>query len=112
MSELDTTPTSPEVEALKKDNEKLHHRLDIVENAICAAKEVLNLEEAACFLGLKKSALYKMTHNMVIPFYRPGGKMVYFEKSELLAWLRQNRVASKANIEEAASLKLAELALR
>ncbi len=112
MSELDTQSMSPEVEALKKDNEKLHHRLDVVENAICAAKEVLNLEEASVFLGMKKSALYKMTHKMVIPFYRPGGKMVYFEKSELLAWLRQNRVASKANIEEAANMKLAELAVR
>lgn len=112
MTDTNTTQTTDELQALKLDNEKLNRRLDILENVLCAAKEVLNLEEAATFLGLKKSALYKLTHNMVIPFYRPNGKMVYFEKSDLLAWLRQNRIASQDNIEDAAQLKLAELAVR
>ncbi len=111
MDNISESITS-ELDALKKENETLRHRLEVVENAVCTAKEVLTLEEAALFLGMKKSAIYKMTHKQVIPFYRPGGKMVYFEKSELLAWLRQNRVASQADIEEAAKQKLAELATR
>ncbi len=112
MTDIIPTHNTSELEALKKDNAQLHHRLDVLENVIGAAKEVLTLEETALFLGLKKSALYKMTHNMVIPFYRPNGKMVYFEKTDLLAWLRQNRIASKQDINEAASQKLAELAMK
>lgn len=45
------------------------------------------------FLGISKSSLYKMTHNQVIPYFKPNNKMVYFEKSELQKWLRQNSVA-------------------
>ena len=34
-------------------------------------------EEAAMFLGISKSALYKMTHNHVIPYFKPNNKMIY-----------------------------------
>lgn len=83
------------VENLQKEVEKL-------KSLLYAAKEVLNLEEAAVFLGISKSSLYKMTHNQVVPFYKPNNKMVYFEKSELLKWLRQNPVASQTQISEEA----------
>lgn len=106
------TNVSPEVKALSMENEKLQHRLEIVENALFAGKEILTLEEAAIFLGLTKSAMYKMTHKQVIPFYRPNGKMVYFEKSELLSWLRSNRVASNSEIVESSKQILENLATK
>ena len=65
----------------------LIQRISVLEDVLCAAKEVLTLEEAAVFMGISRSTLYKMTHNNVIPFYRPNGKLIYFEKSELLAWM-------------------------
>ncbi len=105
------TTSSPEVKSLIMENEKLQHRLQIVENVLFAGKEVLTLEEAAIFLGMTKSAMYKMTHKQVIPFYRPNGKMVYFEKSELLAWLRINRIASEAEITEASHKVLENLSV-
>ncbi len=110
MIETSTT-TAPEVKALIMENETLKHRLQIVENTLFAGKEVLTLEEAAIFLGMTKSAMYKMTHKQVIPFYRPNGKMVYFEKSELLAWLRANRISSEAEIIEASHKVLENLSV-
>lgn len=92
------------VENLQKEVEKL-------KSLLYAAKEVLNLEEAAVFLGISKSSLYKMTHNQVVPFYKPNNKMVYFEKSELLKWLRQNPVASKTQISEEAQAYLRNAAI-
>lgn len=71
-------------------------------NAVYASKEVLNLEEDAMFLGISKSSLYKMTRNQVIPYFKPNNKMVYFEKSELFKWLRQNPVALQEQISEEA----------
>lgn len=53
-----------------------------------------------------------MTHEGVIPFYKPNGKVVYFEKEELLKWMRSCRVASEKEIEEAAKLKIQELAMK
>ena len=66
-------------------------------------------EEAASFLGIAKSTLYKMTHENRIPFYKPAGKLIYFEKSVLLDWIRSNRVMSEAELQEAARKKLLEL---
>ena len=40
----------------------LQERIDKLENICYAAKEVLNLEEAADLLGVDKSTLYKMPH--------------------------------------------------
>ena len=51
-----------------------------------------------------------MTHNQVIPYFKPNNKMVYFEKSELLKWLRQNPVASQAQVSEEAQAIMRKLA--
>ena len=46
-------------------------------------KEVLTLEEAAEYMGLKKSYLYRLTHEKRIRHYKPNNKMIYF-KDDLL----------------------------
>lgn len=92
--------------------DNLIQRITVLENVILAAKEVLTLEEAAIFMGVSRSTLYKMTHNNVIPFYRPNGKLIYFEKSVLLEWMRKNQVMSKEQIESTAQQMLHELAMK
>lgn len=49
---------------------------------------MLTLDEAALFLGLRESTLLTLTAKEQIPFYKPHGKFIYFDKSELLEWLR------------------------
>jgi prophage regulatory protein len=51
----------------------------------------LTVEEAANYLRLKKSYLYKLTWLGKIPYFQPGGKIIYFLKSDLNAYLLQNR---------------------
>jgi excisionase family DNA binding protein len=53
-------------------------------------KVFLTLEEAATFTGISKSYLYKLTHRGSIPFSKPQGKLIFFERLELENWLRQN----------------------
>ena len=84
--------------------ESQEHRIEVLEN-----KEVLNLEEASLFLGISKSSLYKMTHKHELPFYRPNGKLIYFEKTELLKWMRQCRVKADSEIKEAAAVHISGL---
>lgn len=90
--------------------ETQEHRIEALENILHEAKDVLTLEEAALFMGISKSSLYKMTHKNVLPFYRPNGKLIYFEKAELLKWMRQGRTMSEAETKEAAAKKMSELA--
>ena len=59
----------------------------------------LNLEEAASFLKLCKSTLYKKTSLREIPFVKPGGKLILFLKKDLELYLTQNRFATKQEIE-------------
>lgn len=100
-----TPITSKSEKELQEKIEKLTARVDAFENVIFQGKEVLSTEEASLFLGMARSSLYKMTCNHEIPFYRPNGKMIYFEKKELLEWIRSCRESSQKEIEEAARLK-------
>ena len=81
-------------------------RLEAVEETVkmagLATKEVLTFAEAALFTGLSKSYLYKLTSGQKIPHYKPTGKLCYFNRAELEAWLTQNRVSTSAEIEEQA----------
>ncbi len=87
----------------------LQKRVNSLENLCFAAKEVLNLEEAATFLGIKRSTLYKMTSLNQIPFYKPSGKLIFFDKSTLLEWVRGTPVKSQAEIMAEAQAHLLSL---
>ena len=108
MTETNTTNEN----ATSRMMEEFKRRLIVLENVLCAGKEVLTLEEAAMFMGISRSTLYKMTHNSVIPFYRPNGKLIYFEKSLLLEWMRKNRASSTEEIDENARLVLQNMACK
>jgi len=62
-------------------------------------KEFLNVEEATLYLQLSKSCLFKMTSKKEIPFYKPGGKKIYFKKSELQEWIFNNKVDSASDLQ-------------
>ena len=79
---------------LQRQIEELQKRMEAVEDILDNAKEVLTVEEASRFMDIARSSLYKMTSDRSIPFYRPNGKMIYFEKADILAWIRQNRVVA------------------
>lgn len=53
------------------------------------AKEVMNTEEAAEFLGLAPFTIRKYARKGIIPGKKVGGKEWRFVKADLLAWLRE-----------------------
>ena len=70
--------------------------------SLLAAKNVLTLEDVALLTGLSKSHLYRLTCTHQIPYYRPNGKQIYFDRSEVEAWMKQNRVATIKETEQQA----------
>lgn len=62
--------------------------------SMLGAKQLLTLEEAADYVGLSKDHLYKLTSQRLIPHYKPRGKTMYFDKSELDAWMMQGKVST------------------
>ena len=54
-------------------------------------KRVLNLGEVAEYIGFAKSYIYKLTSNNQIPYYKPSGKGLFFDKEEIDNWLLANK---------------------
>ena len=84
--------------------EKIIEQLNRIERySIIAAKTMLTLDEAAMVTGLSKSWLYKRISEHEIPHYKPNGKIIYFNRSELEAWMKQNRIGTAQEAELAAN---------
>ena len=80
----------------------LEMRVEELEQMLFLTKNVLSFDEASKFLNLSKSYLYKLTSGNLIPHYKPQGKMLFFERADLEAWLRQNPIKTQAQIEQEA----------
>ncbi|PRP68277.1 helix-turn-helix domain-containing protein [Nonlabens agnitus] len=66
-------------------------------------KEVLNLNEAAAYLDISASHLYKLTSQKQIPHFCPQGKKLYFNRTELDQWLQRNRQITTDEIDAQAT---------
>ena len=91
---------------------ELEKRVRNLEDKFDSGKEVLTLQEAAQYMGIARSSLYKMTSSQTIPFYRPNGKLIFFEKDDILSWIRRNRVFSTEEIKEEARLHMQRLSMK
>jgi excisionase family DNA binding protein len=66
------------------------------------SKEVMSAKELADYLSISMSQLYKLTHKKEIPFYKPGGKHLYFKKSEIIEWVTKFKIKTDDALEEEA----------
>jgi excisionase family DNA binding protein len=64
--------------------------------------DFMDFKDAAKYLRLSESYLYKKTSANEIPFYKPGGKKLYFFKRDLDAWVASKPNRTKEQIEEVA----------
>lgn len=69
----------------------VNERLKSLEDALYTNKEILNMKDVCNYLDISQSLLYKLTCNGEIPHFKPRGKMIFFEKKELIAWIKRNR---------------------
>ena len=74
-------------------------RMEKIESALCCIKGTLNFKEAREYLDLSNSQLYKLTRNGDIPYYKPTGKLIYFNKQELDEWMCQNHLVTNTECE-------------
>lgn len=71
-------------------------------NDIQPLKDMLTTKEAAEFMGVSLSTVYKMTHKSEVPVYKPSGKKVYLKRNELVDYMSKNRSMSNDEIEKEA----------
>lgn len=65
-------------------------------------RNLLTTAEAAEYIGVKKSYLMKLMMKKAIPYYKPNGKLCYFDEADLNHWLRRVRVPSEEELDQQA----------
>lgn len=75
---------------------------------VLRAKDVLTVEEVAQYMGVGKSYIYQLTCANQIPYYKPLGKNIYFDKEEIKNFLKRGRVSTETEIQEEADKRLKE----
>jgi len=68
-------------------------------------KEVLSFSEAAIYLEVSDMHLSRLTGNGILPFYKPDGRNIWFNRHELNQWLLSNRHETYEEIREYVRLK-------
>ena len=85
----------PKDTQLQRQVAELQKRVDSLEDILDNGKEVLTVEEAAKFMGMARSTLYKMTCDQSIPFYRPNGKQTFFRGFAETVFIPRKRLTKK-----------------
>ena len=65
-------------------------RFKSIEETLYSTKDILNMKEVCQYLDISQSLLYKLTCNGEIPHFKPRGKIIFFEKKELIKWIKNN----------------------
>ena len=74
--------------------EVINERLESIEETLYTTKDILNMKEVCQYLDISQSLLYKLTCNGEIPHFKPRGKMIFFEKKELIEWIKKSNLLS------------------
>ena len=79
-------------------------KLTAIETLLLATQpKPLTLKEAAEFLDFSRSYLYRLTSQGRVPCYKPEGKRIYFDRAELVNWLKRNRIRPQEELEATAA---------
>jgi excisionase family DNA binding protein len=48
---------------------------------------VLTFEQGCTYLGYAKSYVYKLTSSGILPYSKPNGKSIFFDREKLESWM-------------------------
>ncbi|MBL7878298.1 MAG: helix-turn-helix domain-containing protein [Chryseobacterium gambrini] len=84
------------------DNKFIIQKLDRIEKYIFGLKDILNVEELSDYTGFSKSSIYKLVHKSQIPYSKPNGKLLFFDRKKIDDWLLQNSHKSTSDLQHEA----------
>lgn len=84
-------------------NNQILEKLNQLEILILGTtKEILTVEDLINYTGFSRSCIYKLVHNSLIPYSKPNGKTLFFEKSEIDNFLLKNKFPSVSQTKQKA----------
>ncbi len=81
------------------ENHLIVAQLNRIEKRLTALKDIFTTEELAEYTGFKRSYIYKLVHLNLIPYSKPNGKILFFDRKKVDQWLLSNSSKSIAEIE-------------
>lgn len=69
--------------------------LELFEAQNYMLKDFLTVDDAAQYLNLSKSTIYKMTSRGEIPFYKPNSKTLFLKREEVNDWIQGRKHLSE-----------------
>ena len=70
---------------------QIEANIELIKTLLMGDKKVLTIEEACSYTGYTIGYMYKLTSSQQIPHFKRG-KKVFFDKDELIALMKQNKV--------------------
>ena len=79
------------IQELKEELKNIKTNQERLEKLLLAKKNVLNIRELSEYTGYSISYIYKLTSRNAIPYFKPSGKAVFFDRMEIDVWLLKNK---------------------
>lgn len=81
-----------EVAAFKEVLEKIFAELqEIKENSVLSVKKMMTVDDLIKYTGYSRASIQQMMTRREIPFYKPEGRRAFFDRDEILEWMRRNK---------------------
>ena len=111
MAKKEIELLSKRIQSLEMDVKQLKpdvilKRIKFIEETLFSTKDILNTKEVCLYLDITQRLHYKLTSSGEIPHFKPRGKMVFFEKKELVKWIKKNPCYGSTDIIESPSPEL------
>jgi excisionase family DNA binding protein len=75
---------------------EIHQELLQIKTLLLAHKKLLDMDEFCLYAGISKSYAYHLTSAGKIKFYKPAGKLIYFDIEDINEFLMQNPIDFKS----------------
>ena len=79
------------IQELKEELKDIKTNQERLEKLLLSKKNVLNLNELSDYTGYSKSYIYKLTSRGAVPYFKPSGKAIFFDRMEIDVWLLKNK---------------------
>jgi prophage regulatory protein len=79
------------IQELREELKNIKTNQERLEKLLLAKKNVLNIRELSDYTGYSISYIYKLTSRNAIPYFKPSGKAVFFDRMEIDVWLLKNK---------------------
>ncbi len=88
---------------------ELTSHLLFIEKKMYTIKEYFTVQEAADYLCLSSSLIYKLTSKHELPVYKPNGKTIYIKRDDLNNWISRHKVLSDKELEAYAAKHMKDI---